>query len=237
MVHCHDAEVDRNVPTGRSEETDSTKITPFVVGIFGVSCSGKSTLAGGLKVQLEKKFNVKLIGQDDFYRPVAEMAVNPETGVPEFDDIKSLNMDLIIKTIKEEKLDEDNDFIIVEGSMIFVDSKIVDQCDLVFFIELDVKTVAARRSLRKYKIPDPPNFIEKYVWPKHVIHLAEFERNNKNKNWNVVRLDGRYQKQEIVEYVEFLMEQNLEQDSAINLSIAEGVVDCRQQNCTTRVKV
>jgi len=171
------------------------------------------------------------------------MAVNPTTGVPEFDDPSSLNMEALTDAIDNCKKSGNHDFLIVEGSMVFTNLYVVSSCDISFFIELNCEQVSARRSLRKYDIPDPPQFIEKYVWPKHVKHLAEYEEMKKGQDWSVVLLDGSFKKHEIVDFVAVLMEQNQdhyeneESSEDIDLSIGDDVTDVRPQSCNTRCKV
>merc|ERR1712178_136986 len=100
----------------------------IVVGVSGVSCGGKTTVASGLNNWLNKsEQNATLIMQDDFYKPASELPINSITNFPEFDEPESVRMDLIKEKILDwldepvELDQEDAQILIVEGTMIFTD--------------------------------------------------------------------------------------------------------------------
>ena len=95
----------------------------IVVGVSGVSCGGKTTVASGLNNWLNKsEQNATLIMQDDFYKPASELPINSITNFPEFDEPESVRMDLIKDKILEwleepvELDQEDAQILIVEGT-------------------------------------------------------------------------------------------------------------------------
>jgi len=55
----------------------------FLIGIGGVSCSGKTTLAKHLRDCIPRSF---IIHQDDFAPPETQVPLNKEYGVPDWDD-------------------------------------------------------------------------------------------------------------------------------------------------------
>lgn len=67
-----------------------------LIGISGVTCSGKSTL-----VNLFCKFfeGVKTVCQDDFYFPCEEFDINAGAINPNFDTIQSVDMDSLTKQV------------------------------------------------------------------------------------------------------------------------------------------
>lgn len=152
----------------------------IVVGVSGVSCGGKTTVASGLNNWLNKsEQNATLIMQDDFYKPASELPINTITNFPEFDEPESVRMDLIKEAIldwleKPVEVDEDAQILIVEGTMIFTDPEICSLCDLRYLVHVDFEVAKYRRSLRNYKIPDPPAIMARNIWPKYIKHREVF---------------------------------------------------------------
>merc|ERR1712050_614444 len=75
---------------------------------------------------------------------------------------------------------EDAQILIVEGTMIFTDPEICNLCDLRYLVHVDFEVAKYRRSLRNYKIPDPPEIVARNIWPKYIKHREIF-RQLKNK--------------------------------------------------------
>lgn len=145
----------------------------LVVGLTGVSCGGKTTMAKAFKNWLGDRFG-EVIMQDDYYRPPSELPINEITQFPEFDEPESVRMDRIIQDVKAWKEADDVDgepkVLVVEGTMIFTCLEIIELCDLRYLIHVDFQTAKFRRSLRNYKIPDPPQIMELNIWPKYIKH-------------------------------------------------------------------
>lgn len=157
-----------NAPTNR-----------LVIGVTGVSCGGKTTMATAIKNWLGPQFG-ETICQDDYYRPPSELPINEITQFPEFDEPESVRMDRIVEDVKKWKEGADEDagpkVLVVEGTMIFTCLEIIELCDLRYLIHVDFKTARYRRSLRNYKIPDPPKIMELNIWPKYIKHRNESAR-------------------------------------------------------------
>jgi uridine kinase len=179
--------IDGVIPPAAKDVLPYSPKQKIVVGVSGVSCGGKTTVASGLNNWLNKsEQNATLIMQDDFYKPASELPINSITNFPEFDEPESVRMDLIKDKILEwldepvELDQEDAQILIVEGTMIFTDPDICDLCDLRYLVHVDFEVAKYRRSLRNYKIPDPPEIVARNIWPKYIKHREIF-RQLKNK--------------------------------------------------------
>merc|ERR1711884_178233 len=169
----------------------------IVVGVSGVSCGGKTTVASGLNNWLNKsEQNATLIMQDDFYKPASELPINSITNFPEFDEPESVRMDLIKDKILEwldepvELDQEDAQILIVEGTMIFTDPEICNLCDLRYLVHVDFEVAKYRRSLRNYKIPDPPEIVARNIWPKYIKHREIFRQLKNKYNFMCKQING-----------------------------------------------
>jgi len=175
---------------------DIVAAVPFsriVVGLSGVSCGGKTTVAKALSDWLGPKFG-SLIMQDDYYLPADKLPMNPITNFPEFDEPESVYMDKIVNDIKKWKNEksEDNEprVLVVEGTMIFTCLEIAELCDLRYLIHIDFETAKYRRSLRNYPIPDPPGIVAKNIWPKYIRHRSIFVKLAKKQGLIARQIDG-----------------------------------------------
>lgn len=166
----------------------------LIVGLSGVSCGGKTTIAKTLQTWLGDKFG-DLIMQDDYYKPPETLPINPITNFPEFDEPEAIRMDKIIKDIckwKNQKVDENDEtrVLVVEGTMIFTNLAIAKLCDLRYNIHVDFKTAEYRRSLRNYPIPDPPLVMAKNIWPKYIKHREITAHLAKTNGYIFRQIDG-----------------------------------------------
>ena len=111
---------------------------PFVIGICGGSCSGKTTLARELSVYLGNK-RVLVIDQDSYYRP--DYFKGDHSNLPNFDHPNAIDSKLLAKHLLDLKQKRDiskpvydfsthsrlgkinrkrtHKFVIVEGTLIF----------------------------------------------------------------------------------------------------------------------
>jgi uridine kinase len=148
----------------------------IVVGVSGVSCGGKTTVARAVSEWLGEYGD--MIMQDDFYKPASDLPINPITNFPEFDEPESVHMqqieDAILAWQNADDGDNDKRVLLVEGTMIFTNRAIAQLCDLRYMIHVDFATAEYRRSLRRYPIPDPPQVVAKNIWPKYIKHRQMF---------------------------------------------------------------
>lgn len=165
----------------------------IVVGLSGVSCGGKTTVAKALSGWLGDAFGT-LIMQDDFYKPKEELAWNSFTNFYEFDEPEAVRMDKIVEQVKAWKDDIQEDeapqVLVVEGTMIFTNAEIAKLCDLRYCIHVDFKTAEYRRSLRNYPIPDPPLVVAKNIWPKYIKHRDAFVEIAESEGLICKQIDG-----------------------------------------------
>jgi len=158
----------------------------LIVGITGVSCGGKTTMAKAFLKWLGTYGQT--ICQDDYYYPAETLPINPITNFLEFDEPESVNMENIVRDIKKWKAEKEAEeekmrseegrsddevppsVMVVEGTMIFTCPEILELCDLRYMIHVDFATAKYRRSLRNYPIPDPPEIVAKNIWPKYIKH-------------------------------------------------------------------
>jgi len=89
-------------------QTDGDDAAPFVIGISGGACAGKSTLAKALKRKLQNDygFKVKLISQDRWYSLLCNK------------DLQSITCLPFVLTVKQ-AVKKKYDYVIVEGSNSF----------------------------------------------------------------------------------------------------------------------
>lgn len=137
---------------------------PFVIGICGPSCSGKTTASKKIQEELEKKGedNVVLVSQDQFYK-----GGNAQTN---YDKPEAIDFDLLVSELKELKAGKtvqapEYDFtthsrkdetieiksapiIIVEGILIFCYPELVALIDLKVFVQAKPELYFQRRVAR-----------------------------------------------------------------------------------------
>lgn len=172
----------------------------LIIGITGVSCSGKSTLARSIVSEINAKRvqlpdhvtigSVKLVRQDDYFHPKTS---TEHTWLPEFNYINreivsALNMtkmcadvnDILGSTYQLYKKTEDKDvriinILVIEGFLIFNCTDIRDLCQLKFDLRLSYEECFKRRQTRVYNPPNPTGYFERIIWPFYLKHLTEYK--------------------------------------------------------------
>lgn len=177
----------------------------LVVGISGVTCGGKTTLATQLHNILP---NSTIFTQDDYFRDVDDpMHVwVPELNHINYDILSSLNMDKmmndVLKFIHDNNLVQipskktetfknkiqsngidklpDNiknrtHILIIDGFTIFNYKKWGYLFNLKYFFTLDKEECYKRRTKRVYDPPDCPGYFEKVAWPEYLKNKKEVE--------------------------------------------------------------
>ena len=136
----------------------------FVLGIAGATQSGKSTFAKELEATLEN-IKVKLFHIDNYHKP---KALQPIAEAPftkkeylDFNSLASFDLPQLYADLLNEISTAAVDLIIVEGTLILQDEKILDLLDLKLFVD----TRADERAVR---------YIERYA----EVHGHEFIRNS-----------------------------------------------------------
>lgn len=183
-------------------ETECKKL--LVIGISGISCGGKTTLATQLHNILPKS---TIFAQDDYFRDVNYPMHTwiPELNHINFDILSSLDMDKmmddVLKFIEDNfaqipskktenyknNIQSDNinnlhegikshiHILIIEGFTIFNYKKWLSLFNLKYFLTLDKEECYKRRLKRVYDPPDCPGYFEKVAWPEYQKNKKEVE--------------------------------------------------------------
>lgn len=169
----------------------------LVIGISGVTCGGKTTLATCLSDLLP---NSKVISQDDYFLDVNDPRHTwiPELNHINFDVISSLDMEQmhidILATLRNRDSAPNGKVIpvlssmldvkelikiknvkvlIIEGFCIFNYKAIADLCDVKYFFTLSEEECYRRRMKRVYEPPDCAGYFEQCAWPEYLRILEE----------------------------------------------------------------
>nr|CAH7724733.1 unnamed protein product [Callosobruchus chinensis] len=175
----------------------------FIIGICGVTCGGKTTVATRLHTAIP---NSKLFMMDDYFLDVKDPRHTriPELNHINFDipsslDLEQLHKDLLsymgdskpmnngVKREVGNKMNMNHlqsfiykrarelkiKIIIVEGFCVFNYRPLVELCDLKYYFLLDREECFNRRVQRVYEPKDCPGYFEQCVWPEHLKQLAE----------------------------------------------------------------
>ncbi|KAI9555848.1 hypothetical protein GHT06_018365 [Daphnia sinensis] len=154
----------------------------LTVGISGVTCGGKSSIASLLKSTFPR---AKFICQDDFYFSCGDSKSQKldSVGHPNWDSLESIDMismtrkvQEIIDDVSNEKLPTQN-LLIIDGFLIFNYPPLAQLCDLKYFLTLPFEECLARRRKRtSYNIPDQPSYFSDVAWPMYLLHLKEMQK-------------------------------------------------------------
>ncbi|XP_033615670.1 nicotinamide riboside kinase 2 isoform X2 [Fukomys damarensis] len=170
----------------------------FVVGIGGVTNSGKTTLTDSLRKALP---NCCVIHQDDFFKPQDQIAVG-EDGFKQWDALASLDMEAMLGTVQAwlsspQKFARshgvrvqpgapDVHILLLEGFLLYSFRPLLDLYSRRYFLRVPYEECKWRRSTRSYPVPDPPGLFDGHVWPMYQKYKREMEANGVE----VVQLDG-----------------------------------------------
>lgn len=132
-----------------------------IVGIGGVSRSGKSTLAQRLKKKLATS-KVFLLDMDDYVfeeKKVPHIKGHPDWEVPE-----SIDYERILTTINDRA--SDYEVIIIEGILAFANEALTSRYDVTVLMEISRDTYFERRKQETRWGKDPDWYLE-YVWESY----------------------------------------------------------------------
>lgn len=129
---------------------------PFVVGITGGTCSGKSTLSDLLEDRLKVQYKVIAFHMDHYFLQPAPMTVAPITRIeymernhPDSIDLNRLYSDFT--TAVEDQKSDQADIIIIEGLFSLYLDRIRESLDLKIFVDLKSDERLVRRITRFIK--------------------------------------------------------------------------------------
>ncbi|XP_052744664.1 nicotinamide riboside kinase 2-like [Bicyclus anynana] len=174
----------------------------IIIGISGVTCGGKTTLANKL---LDILSPVYIFHQDQYFYPddSPHHIKCHNLDHNNYDILSSLNMSLmyddIVSTINGDNKSQDHNldrshgkievkgkkFMIVEGFTVINYKPIMEICHLRYFFVLDYATCLNRRVYRLYDPPDIDGYFDQCVWPEHLKYRAEVEKDKR-----ITILDG-----------------------------------------------
>jgi len=159
----------------------------LIVGISGVTCGGKTTLA----TQIQDTFSQTVVLNQDayFYLEGSPQHVKvPGMDHTNYDVITSLDMNKmlqdIIKLISKDHSDSRN-ILVLEGFCLLNFKPIADLCKLKYEISVTKDECVRRRMARVYDPPDVPGYFEVCVWPEYL----KFHEDLK-KQTDIIHIDG-----------------------------------------------
>ncbi|KAL1129029.1 hypothetical protein AAG570_013561 [Ranatra chinensis] len=140
----------------------------FVLGISGVTCSGKTTLARLLK---KDWVNCIHLCQDDYFLPEdsPRHVVVPHLGHNNWELITALDMDRMktdIREVMNSSLKDGVDLLILEGFLLLNDTELSSYCDVKVYVDVPYEECRRRRFSRTYDPPDVPGYFDDVVWPE-----------------------------------------------------------------------
>jgi len=123
---------------------------PFVVGIAGGTCSGKSTLIDRLRDKLSADCTVAVIKMDAYYKRPGITTIAPITRIEyaEHNHPDALRMADIRTDLRAAIADTSNDVVLIEGLFCLYDDEIRSMLDLKVFLDLQSDERMYRRILR-----------------------------------------------------------------------------------------
>jgi uridine kinase len=129
---------------------------PYIVGISGGTCSGKSTLADRLKEILEKKYSISLINMDNYYQWSARTTIAPISRIeyPEHNHPDVVDKDTLYKDIDTEISNGTTDIILIEGVFSLFFYQLREKLDLKIFVDLKSDERLYRRIKRMFESLD-----------------------------------------------------------------------------------
>jgi len=147
-----------------------------IIGIGGVSRSGKSSLAESL---LEIPGKIRVISLDDYTFPedmLPEIKGRPDWEIPE-----AYDFDLLLDEIRKEQ--QVYDHTIIEGILIFYDPRINQLFDRRIFLTLSRTEFLKRRGQEDRWGPEPSWYLE-YVWHSYEKYGRSFNGKRLELQWN-----------------------------------------------------
>ncbi|KAF6202731.1 hypothetical protein GE061_003133 [Apolygus lucorum] len=183
----------------------------FVLGLCGVTNSGKTTTASRLKELYPNSVHIK---QDDYFlaeddpRHVIIQGLNHQN----WELITSVDMDKMVEDIVGTLAMDPPELrlLILDGFLLFADPRTASACHLKIYLELDYETCRARRNQRTYDPPDVPGYFDQVVWPeaenaKHFMF---------SKNSDIVVLDGKLPEHVIVDILKKIIKRLVGREDA-----------------------
>ena len=127
----------------------SNEKKPYVVGIGGGTCSGKSTLTGYLKERFAE-VNPVIFNMDAYFIKPFKTTIAPITGkpYPEVNHPSAIDLDRLYADFDAAVSDPENRLVIIEGLFALYLPEIYGRCDLKIFVDLKSDARLVRRIRR-----------------------------------------------------------------------------------------
>jgi len=111
---------------------------PYVVGISGGTCSGKSTLSHILEKILSEKYKVTVLNMDNYYKWSEMRTIAPITHIeyPEHNHPDAVDIDKLYNDFITAISDKTNDVVLMEGIFAFYFDRLREKFDLKIFVDL-----------------------------------------------------------------------------------------------------
>eukprot|EP00931_Biecheleriopsis_adriatica_P116231 TRINITY_DN91902_c0_g1_i1.p1 TRINITY_DN91902_c0_g1~~TRINITY_DN91902_c0_g1_i1.p1 ORF type:complete len:335 (+),score=55.22 TRINITY_DN91902_c0_g1_i1:64-1068(+) len=150
-----------------------------VIGITGPTRCGKGRVVKMVTAILEREKGwnskqVKIIGQDDFWRKPIEI-VKPDGAIfHSEEEAECHDFDQFLKTIELALAQEEVRVVIVEGFTIVHDARVARLCDNIFLLDVSRENTILRRSAQHAHNPNPKprTYCEEVIWPAHERYMA-----------------------------------------------------------------
>ncbi|MEQ8926526.1 MAG: AAA family ATPase [Fulvivirga sp.] len=134
----------------------------MIIGIGGVSRSGKTTLANQLRNQLGIN-EVKIISQDDFTYPQSDLPIY--NGIVDWEHPDGIDFSALKKTLIEQS--KKYTHLIVEGFLIYHSLEIRSLIDFKIFITINKNTFLNRKAEDNRWGETPSSYIS-YIWDSYL---------------------------------------------------------------------
>ena len=151
----------------------------MIIGIGGVSMSGKSSLARAIKKHCVRK-KVSILCQDDFIMPLNNMPLIE--GKTDWENPASIDFDEFIASVVAR--DIESDVVIAEGLFAYHDHSLNQLYDKKIFIEIPEPVFYERKKYDKRWEIEPEWYIQ-HIWPSYLKYgiLPEDQK-------DILKLDG-----------------------------------------------
>ena len=138
---------------------------PYVVGIAGGTCSGKSTITARLTAALEGKYRVTMLNMDRYFKRPGMTTIAPITRIeyPEHNHPDALDTEKLYADFEAAINGNECDVVLIEGLFALYLDRIREQLDLKVFIDLKSDERLYRRIKRWLEREDIDKISHRYL--------------------------------------------------------------------------
>ncbi len=136
---------------------------PLVIGVTGISRSGKSTVTKKLGEYFKTE---NIISMDSYliHHGIMKDDPNWKSPIPDWEDPRCYEFDKFKSQVEELKNSKEmkNKIIIIEGFLLFMRKDIADLADFKIYIEIEKEVARERRKNTKHYHSD--YYFDEYIW-------------------------------------------------------------------------